>query len=393
MFKRSIFNKLRQRLSEDNELIQVLLGPRQVGKTTIVKQICELDEFYHLYCSADAPSIKSSQWLETKWEEARLKARSSTSFLLIIDEIQKISNWSEIVKKLYDQDRFNYIKLKVVLLGSSSNLLSKGLEESLAGRFEIIKVTHWQFSEMEQAFNFSLDQYIYFGGYPGASPFILDEQRWQDYLLNSLIETTVSKDILLMNKIDKPALLRLLFELGCQYSGKILSYQKMLGQLTDAGNTTTLAHYLKLLDQVSILSGISKYAGQIVRQRGSSPKFAVYNTALMSAFSTSSFAEVRSDPAIWGVYVESAIGSHILNQAQIYNFKVFYWREKNKEVDFILEKNRKLVALEVKSSLKKEALPGLDVFKRKYPSVKCLVIGRDGISIENFLNLELPDLF
>jgi len=169
------------------------------------------------------------------------------------------------------------------LLGSSPLLVQQGLSESLAGRFEILRIGHWSFSEMRDAFGLTVDQYLYFGGYPGSAALINDEERWRRYLLDSLIETTLARDILLMNRVDKPALLRQMFRLGCEYSGQILSYQKMLGQLQDAGNTTTLAHYLDLLSGAGMLCGLSKFSSEVVRQRGSSPKLQVLNNGLMTA--------------------------------------------------------------------------------------------------------------
>ncbi len=260
-----------------------------------------------------------------------------------------------------------------------------GLSESLADRFEVIRVPHWSFGEMREAFDWGLDQFVFFGGYPGSAPLIGDEARWRRYIADALIETTLARDILLMTRVDKPALLRQLFQLGCDYSGQILAYQKMLGQLQDAGNATTLAHYLNLLAGAGMMTGLAKFAGQRVRQRGSSPKLQVLNTALISALSSLSFAAVREDGELWGRWVESAVGAHLVNSAMGTAMEVFYWRERGKEVDFVLRSGRTVVAFEVKSGRRRENLPGMEAFARAFAPQRRLLVGGQGITVEEFL--------
>jgi predicted AAA+ superfamily ATPase len=267
------------------------------------------------------------------------------------------------------------------------------LSESLAGRFEILRIGHWSFSEMQEAFDLTIDQYIYFGGYPGAAALIDDEERWRRYLLDSLIETILARDILLMNRVDKPALLRQMFRLGCEYSSQILSYQKILGQLQDAGNTTTLAHYLELLAGAGMLSGLSKFSGEVVRQRSSSPKLQVLNNGLMTAQLAGSFAETRQDPERWGRVAESAIGAYLANGALAGEFELFYWREASREVDFVLRKGKQLIALEVKAGRRPMALPGMAAFDKIYAPSKKLLVGTGGIPFEEFLCISAVELF
>ena len=306
--------------------------------------------------------------------------------LLALDEVQKVSGWSEIVKRLWDEDTAKKTRLKVVLLGSSPLFIQHGLTESLAGRFEIIPLTHWSFSEMKDAFGWDVEQFIYFGGYPGAAGLIDDQERWSRYIIDSLIETTLSRDILLMTRVDKPALLRRLFLLGCDYSGQILSYQKMLGQLQDAGNTTTLAHYLELLAGAGILTGLQKFAGKQIKQRGSSPKMQVLNTALMTAQSNISFDTVITNRDFWGRLVETAVGAHLVNGTTSTKAEVFYWRERGKEVDFVMRLGKIIVAIEVKSGRSKDTLAGMEAFFSIFKPQKKLVVGGSGISIEEFLS-------
>jgi predicted AAA+ superfamily ATPase len=395
MFKRKYFDDIRKRLAEARKFIQVLAGPRQSGKTTIIQQVMDEIKTPSYYVTTDAVEASSSVWIEQQWDVARLKLGETgrNDFMLVIDEIQKIPNWTETIKKLWDEDTINKIPLKLVLLGSSPLLIQKGMTETLAGRFELIRIPHWSFSEMRDAFGYSLDQFFYFGGYPGAAPLVKEEQRWKNYVKDSLIETTVSRDIFMMSRVDKPILLKRLFELGCQYSGQILSFNKILGQLQDAGNTTTLAHYLELLDAAGMLTGLQKYSSGRIKQRSSSPKFQVLNTALISAQFGSSFKEAKLNHEFWGHLVESAVGAHLINESINSGMEIFYWRERNREVDFILKKEDKIIALEIKSGKKKAALTGIEEFSKKYDTHKKLLLGKGGLELKEFFVLFPIDLF
>lgn len=393
---RFVFKDLLARAREKRGFIQVLLGPRQVGKTTLALQIAEASGQPSHYISADFATLQDLSWLKQQWEIARTKAQNGKEALLIIDEIQKLPHWSEIVKGLWDEDTKNKLPLKVFILGSSPWLMQKGLSESLAGRFEIIHITHWSFTEMREHFGWDLEQYLYFGGYPGSHAFANkeDPSRFKQYICDSLIETTLSRDILLMTQVNKPILLRRLFQLGCNYAGQILSYSKMVGELSDAGNTTTLAHYLDLLSGASLVTGLQKFANQPVRQKGSSPKFAVFNTALMSAQSTKSFKEAKADPAFWGHLVESAVGAHLLNSIKGHPIEIFYWREADKEVDFVLQYGEKVIAIEVKKDSKTAfKRSGMDAFDAHFHLHKMIVVGKQGFSLEEFLATPIKTLF
>ncbi|MBM3712593.1 MAG: ATP-binding protein [Actinobacteria bacterium] len=386
-YKRPVFNKILKRINEKRNFIQILAGPRQVGKTILARQIINDYKSPVHYVSADEPTLRDRSWLSQQWDIARLQIteEKKSGALLILDEVQKITGWSETVKRLWDEDTINKINLKVILLGSSPLLMQKGLTESLGGRFETIPATHWSFAEMRNCFNISLEKYIYFGGYPGAMQLTGDAGRWKQYIMDSLIETTISRDILLMARVDKPALLRQLFYLGCQYSGQILSYQKMTGQLQDAGNTTTLAHYLELLNGAGLLSGLNKYSGKAHRKRGSSPKLLVLNTALMSALSGISYKEAIHDRQYWGRLTETAVGAHLVNDSKGKDISVYYWLNRNREVDFVLESGNTLVAIEVKSGKKRNTLEGMEEFCRTFKVKRQLLVGQQGIAIGEFL--------
>jgi predicted AAA+ superfamily ATPase len=378
---------LERRLAGPRRFIQVMAGPRQVGKTTLVRQVLERSRRPTRYASADEPTLRGRDWLAAQWEAARIAAREAgrAGAVLVLDEIQKVAGWSETVKRLWDEDSAARRPLRVVLLGSAPLLVERGLTESLAGRFEQIRLPHWSFAEMRDAFGYGLEQYVFFGGYPGAAPLVRDPARWARYVVDGLVETTIARDVLLLSRVDKPALLRRLFQLGCSYSGQVLSYTKMLGQLQEAGNATTLAHYLELLAGAGMLTGLQKFAGEAVRSRGSSPKLQVLNTALMTAQSALTLAQARRNGEFWGRLVESAVGAHLANAAAAGACELFYWQDRNREVDFVVRAGRAVTAIEVKSARARAVLPGMEAFATAFGARRKLLIGGDGIALEDFL--------
>jgi len=385
-FRRPQAAVLAERLAEPRRFLQVLAGPRQVGKSTLVQQVTGDLSLPVRYASADEPTLRSPDWISQQWEAARLDASGKAGALLVLDEIQKIPAWSETVKRLWDEDTRKKRPLKVVLLGSAPLLMAQGLTESLAGRFETLRLPHWSLTEMRAAFGWSLEQYLYFGGYPGAAPLVGDPKRWARYIADSLIETSIARDVLLLTRVDKPALLRRLFELACRYSGQVLSYTKMIGQLQDAGNTTTLAHYLDLLAGAGMVCGLPKYAADTARSRGSSPKLQVLNTALMTVTAGVSPEEARSDREFRGRLIESAIGAHLANAAAAGECELYYWRDRGQEVDFVVKAHARVTAIEVKSGRAPQAHPGTAAFAEAFKVKRTLLVGGDGIPVEEFLN-------
>ncbi len=384
IFQRPQVEVLAGRLREPRRFIQVVAGARQVGKTTLVQQATEAVGLPVQFASADEPTLRGAGWIAQQWDAARLMGEAEGS-ILVLDEVQKAAGWSESVKRLWDEDERARRPLKVVLLGSAPLLVERGLSESLAGRFEMLRLPHWSLVEMRAAFGWTLERFIFYGGYPGAAPLVEDPARWVRHVRDSLIETTIARDVLLLSRVDKPALLRRLFELGCRYSGQVLSYTKMLGQLQDAGNATTLAHYLDLLGAAGMLTGLPKYAGETVRQRASSPKLQVLNMALMAALSGVGFDEAHADPELWGRMTESAIGAHLANAAASGECELSYWRDRNREVDFVVRRARRLTAVEVKSRRSPVALPGMKAFAEAFRPDRTLLVGGDGIPVEEFL--------
>ena len=390
MYRRSQFNELKSRITEPRGRIQVISGPRQVGKSTLAKQVLSEATIDYMSISADNVPQENTAWIGEMWETARqrMKLKRAKEYLLIIDEVHKVENWSEAVKKEWDADTFNDINMKVVLLGSSRLLLKDGLTESLAGRYELIRMPHWSYAEMNEAFGIDLDHYIYFGGYPGGATLIGNESRWCRYIKDSIIAPAIKHDILMTQIVYKPELMRQLFELGCTYSGEEISLNKLLGQLQDAGNVTTLANYLTTLNESRLLCGLQKYANDNARKYSSIPKMMVYNTALSSALSGYTYAKAFTDPKVWGRWVESTVGAHLLNLADEFDYKVYYWRERNDEVDFILEHNHKCIAIEVKSG-RRTTNNGISVFAKKFSPLHTYIVGSGGIPLEEFLSANL----
>jgi len=389
-YRRPIYAEILERAHEPRQFLQVLAGPRQVGKTTLARQVMDAIGIPGHFASADAPDPEDIGWIYTQWTIGRQQARMGgrAGALLVLDEVQKIRNWSDVVKQLWDEDTAAGTPLRVMLLGSAPLLVRRGLSESLAGRFEIIRVTHWTFAEMRDAFGWDLDTYLFYGGYPGAARLIKSHDRWEEYLLDSIVETNLSRDILLLNRVEKPALLRQLFRLACAYSGQVLSYTKMLGTLTDAGNTVTLAHYLELLGGAGMVTGIGKFSGSAVRRRASSPKLLALNTGLMTATARTTFARARGDPATWSRLVETAVGAHLWAHADA--DELTYWREGNDEVDWVVRPGKLMrghdqpMAIEVRVGSPRKS-PGAVAFTRAHRGARTLVVGAGGIPVEEFL--------
>lgn len=394
MYKRSEYQIIKNRIEEPRRFIQVVMGPRQVGKSTVVKQVLKDLELPYMFFSADNVPVTDRAWISNCWASARSLQENKRyeSFILVIDEIQKIQNWSEVVKKEWDDDTFHDRNIKVLLLGSSRVLLEKGLSESLAGRFEEIRMSHWRYEEMRDCFGFTLDQYIFYGGYPGAAPLISDEDRFQQYIQSAIIDATINKDILMDTPISKPALLRQTFELGAAYSGSLLSLSKMVGSLQDAGNTSTLAGYLNLLNESGLLGGLQKFSMDSARRKASIPKLQVHNNALKTVYNSMTLVQALTDRKAWGHILESGIGAHIVNEAFVKRFEVFYWRERDDEVDFVLRKKDSLIAIEVKGNAEKRT-KGLEKFKEKFNPKVAFIVGDGGISPEEFLTMDISKLF
>lgn len=377
-------------LRDGPALIQIMTGPRQVGKTTAAMDVQNTLGWPTVFEAADYYPAPGSEWIEIQWMRAR--ALPGPRRLLVLDEIQKVRGWSETVKRLWDEDRRHKFPLFVLLLGSSALLLHRGMSESLAGRFLLHRCMHWTYPECSRAFGWNLDQWLYFGGYPGAAAVADNEAQWARYVSDSLIETAIARDVLQMHPLNKPALLRALFGVAASHPAQIFSYNKMIGQLQDAGNTTTLAHYLELLETAYLASGLSQYSAGHPRKRGSSPKLILWNNALINAFSQRSFDQSKNDGAWWGRLVENAAGAHLLNHLPRERYSVNYWRQGNDEVDFVVSTGKLIWAIEVKSG-RPGRTGGLEAFRARYPRSRALIVGSGGIPLAEFFSTAASQWF
>ena len=420
VFHRAHVQRLVKLLTESGRRrLIAITGPRQTGKTTIARQALGAlgsSGIAWRYVAVDAPpgagpetqpgdthswpefrepshaegsafvGRRDSRWLVGIWEQARYAAeRSPSGAVLVLDEIQDIPDWPRTVKGLWDQDQATGSPLRVVVMGSAPLQLLVGLGERLVGRFLPFPVSHWSLPEMVRAFDCSMDQYLFFGGYPAGAERWDDEYDWRSYIEDGIIQRNVERDILSLTRVDKPALLANLLELGSFYSGQILAYNKMLGQLQDAGNTTTLARYLALLSGAGLLAGLSKYSSKAHRQRASSPKLNVLNTALMTASSGYTFEESKADRSFWGRIVESAVGAHLHNTRSP-GVRLYYWRHNGLEVDFVLARGPRLTAIEVKTGPRRGAVSGMEEFTRRFKPTRTEVVGTGGVALHEFLS-------
>ena len=394
MYKREQYHTLTERIAEPRRFIQVVAGPRQVGKSTLVKQVLQDCNVPYTLETADAIAPENGEWIGEVWAAVRQQMvfRQQTEHLLVIDEIHKIQNWSEQVKREWDSDTFADRNIKVILLGSSRLLLKKGLTESLMGRFELIRMPHWSFNEMHEAFGWDINQYIYFGGYPGGATLVKNEKRWRQYVQDAIVAPSIEKDVILTSTIYKPTLMRNLFELGCSYSGEELSLNKVLGQLQDAGNVTTLSNYLEILNECHLLAGLQKYAADKARKYNSIPKFQVYNSALLSALNGKNYEQAFTDSKLWGRWVETAVGSHLINHADAVGYRLYYWREANNEVDYVLERQGQCIAIEVKSG-RRTTNKGIALFRERFQPRHTIIVGSGGFPVDEFLQMDLERLW
>lgn len=386
--------ELQERMDEPRKLIQVLAGPRQVGKTTLIHQFVDQCKQPITNLTSEMAGDKDARWLSEQWEKIRafMRVSGEKEHILIVDEVQKLDNWSEVVKKEWDADTWNKVNIKVILLGSSRLLIKDGLTESLMGRFELIEMPHWSYTLMHKAFGMSVEQYVYYGGYPGTGDFLTDDRRWLKYVLNAIIDPAIDSDVLMTKVLYKPALMRQVFDLGCSYSSELLSYKKIVGQLDDAGSSATVASYLQTLGEAHLLAGLQKYAGDTARRYQSVPKLQVFNNALLTAYQGHGFDKERMEPARWGRWVESCVGAHLMNNQSLDGYKTYYWRDHDDEVDFVLVfRDRRVMALEVKSG-RRRTNNGLRRFRDLFKPDKAFVIGKDDFPLELFLTISPKQL-
>ena len=415
-FQRAQVATLLSRLREEPRRIIALSGPRQSGKTTIVRQalarLGQEDRVRGLYFAADepapdfgglptAPTARTSsimtpgrlpvvpnepldaRWIVRRWEWARAEADSTGRAVLVLDEVQRAPQWSTPVKGLWDRDRMEGRRLHVVVLGSAPLLMQSGLSESLVGRTEPLPVPHWSLAEMAAAFGFGLDEFLFFGGYPGTADLIHDLSSWRRTVAD-FITRTVERDVASMSRVDRPALLRNLFDAAAAYSAQPVTLRTLLGELDSRENAGTIARYLELLESAELIVGLRKHRGEPVIRR-SPPKLVVLNTALVTAPAVRTFEGARADRSYWGRIVESAVGAH-LHQTRSPGIHLGYWRDDRREVDFVLRAEGRVLGIEVKSGRPRGGYFGLEAFRARFPRARTLLVGEGGVEVADFLS-------
>ncbi|MEN9670724.1 MAG: hypothetical protein RL018_1001 [Pseudomonadota bacterium] len=365
-YQRAFVATLSERFSAHQPLIQVLTGPRQVGKTTGVRQLLAQGAWPHHYANADDVLASDRSWLLAQWQQALLLGDGA---LLVIDEVQKVANWPETIKALWDAQP---ARLRVLLLGSSALQIQAGVTESLAGRFELLRVYHWTFAELKDAFGYDLPRYLAYGGYPGAAALDLDPDRWYAYMKDAIVEAVIGKDILHSHRVSNPALFRQAFQILCAYPAQEISYTKLLGQLQDRGNTDLVKQYIHWYEGAFLLHALQKYSPKAWLSRSSSPKMLPACPAL---YSMAEGVNVAQNADQRGRAFELAVGAELVQQPG----QVFYWRERNEEVDFVYQYRDSLYAIEVKSGRKKST-KGLDAFCAQVPQALRVIITPDNFA-------------
>lgn len=396
MYKRKQLSVLESRMAESRRTIHVVMGPRQVGKSTMIDQFVEHTSVPYSLFSADGVGKTNTDWISEKWYEVRTKMMlyGENEHILIIDEIQKIAGWSETVKKEWDQDTRDKRNLKVILLGSSRLLIQKGLEESLEGRYETLKMGYWEWEEMREAFGFTMEQFIYFGGFPGLAPYINDEDRWRKMMEDSIISPILNRDILDIEEIRNPSLLRQVFEIGSMYSAQEISLNKMQG-VVNSGTVPTISSYLRILDETMLVKPLYKYDNSTIKTRNSVPKMQAYNNAFRNSYCQHTFEEAVMNKVEWGRQVESAVGAYLAGRSVIDGFQLLFWRdEKKNECDYVLKKGESLIAIEVKSG-HADNIEGYLAFKNRFGRniVNSFIVGPEGLPLEDFFKLNIPSFF
>lgn len=432
-YERQHVQDLLGRLDHAAAFLTCVTGPRQSGKTTLVRQTLRRLDRSSIYLPVenpraaklresasgcerplppnalpDFPAVLDAEGLRRAWDAARaLAARSSRGAVLVLDDIQAIDDWTATVKGLWDRDRWERNRLRVVLLGPVRPLKQPGLTESMTGRFQVMNVPHWSFGEMAEAFGFGLQEYVYFGGYPGTAMFINahacgrkdllgqsaavsedvlgQESAWREYVLDAVADAGAGGDTVALHRVEKPALMAQLFHLGCAYSGQTLSRRNMLGQLSESGNIAIIGRYLGLLSQAGLISSLKCYSESVFTPISRRPKLNVRNTALMSSRSTHTFAQARADRALWGRLTKSAVGAHLCNVSSS-RMRCCYWQHNGSQVDFVLRGASRTVVVEVQGGKTPRTRRGFNAFRKQHPEAELLLVGGRGVPLGEFLS-------
>lgn len=370
---------LRQRLDEPAPgRIQLVTGPRQVGKTTLLLDLAAQYGEAAMYTAADAPEAGVPGYWDRFWAGAESRAERGTTIVLL-DEIHLLPDWASSLKASWDRFRRRHLPIHIVATGSSGLRVTQGSRESLAGRFERIVFAHWSAAALASTFNVptaeAVRQSVLFGTYPGAWDLARDEARWRAYIRDAIIEPAIGRDVLALGQVRRPGLLRQVFAVAVGSPAEIVSLQKIQGQLGDRGALETVAHYLELLRDAYLVAGLEKFTRRAVRRRAAPSKLVTLNNALLSATHPNGPPDPARDAARFGAWIENACLASAINQGQ----RVTYWREEPLEVDAVVEGSWGAWAIEIKTGrFDRRDLTGLFEFCRRHPAFRPLVVTRPG---------------
>jgi predicted AAA+ superfamily ATPase len=358
--------------------MQLLTGPRQVGKTTLLLEIAEQFGDAAVYAAGDEPDAALPGFWERRFADAEARARRGTAVLLL-DEVHHLYDWAKRLKGHCDYLRRRRVPVHIVATGSSALRVTSGSRETLAGRFERITLRHWSASSLASIFHMPAQQaalsLVQFGSYPGAVALQSDPVRWRAYLRDAIIEPAIGRDVLALATVRRPGLLRQVFAVAVGSPARIVSLQKLQGQLQDKGALETVAHYLALLQDAYLVAPLERFSQQAHRRRAAPPKLVTLNNALLSAMHPQGPPDPAREPARFGLWMENACLAFALNQGQ----RVTYWREEPLEIDAVLEGSWGDWAVEVKTgSFDALGIKGLLEFCRRNPKFRPLVITAPG---------------
>ncbi len=358
--------------------IQLVTGPRQVGKTTLLLDLAAERADRALYAAADAPEATLPGYWERFWADAEARAASGP-LAVLLDEVHLLPSWAAALKGQWDRFGRRRIPIHIIATGSSALRVTHGSRESLAGRFERLAFAHWSAGALAATFRMAdadaARQAVLFGTYPGASPLTGDEARWRAYVRDAIIDPAIGRDVLALGQVRRPALLRQVFAVAAGSPAAIVSLQKIQGQLAERGALETVSHYLGLLQEAYLVAALEKFATRATRRRAAPPKLVTLNNALISAVHPDGPPDEGREPARFGAWVENACLASAVNHGQ----RVTYWREEPLEVDAVIDGSWGRLAVEIKTSrFESRDLAGLFEFCRRYPAYLPVVVTRPG---------------
>ena len=380
IFEHPQFYRIQQDMGYAGRYFHVITGPRQTGKTTVAIAAAEVNGAY-VYANADEPICNHRDWIASNWQKARSKASTNLQCTLIIDQVHRLCGWAEIFKDMLTTDASGRHIVKLVLISSMPALIKKDLTKHFGGRYQLIRLQHWPYRLMQEAFGYSIRQYLYYGGYPGGYETNNFPDLWRQYLLDRVIEPAISRDIF---PLRDGGFLRRIYALICQNSGHVMSYRRICSLLDSGDSKSAVSHYLCKLAHTGLIGIIGKFDNLQMNSANSSPKLLVRDTSLMTAFSCLSFSEVEKDPVFFSHLKKTAVGAHLINGTIDSDIEVFYWLDRNRHVDYILQRGRDIIMIEVLTNASQFRYDGYSIFAQKYHPKRHIVVGDTNVDLSRF---------